>query len=66
MIEGAKYIKTVKDIKNTFGIESVSHFENQCKINGKLVKINITVKQQKTPNRRFVYYYSATETGAKK
>jgi len=49
MIEGAKYIKTEKDFKNTFGIESVSYFENQCKINGKLFKINITVKRQKSP-----------------
>jgi len=66
MIEGAKYIQTVKDIKNTFGIENVSYFENQCKINGKLFKINITVKQQKLTNRRFAYYYSATEIGIKK
>jgi len=61
MIEGAKFIKTVEDAKNTDGIESVSYFENICKINGKPFKINITVKKQKILNRRFAYYYSATE-----
>jgi len=66
MIEGAKFLKTVEDTKGTFGIESVSYFENQCKINGKVFKINITVKQQKSPKRRFAYYYSATEREAKK
>ncbi|MDR1836305.1 MAG: hypothetical protein LBQ89_01460 [Treponema sp.] len=59
MIERAKFIKTVKDNKDTSGIESVSYFENQCKINGKLFNINITVKKQKSINRRFAYYYSA-------
>jgi hypothetical protein len=61
MIEGAKFIKTVKDTKNTDGIESVSYFENICKINGKPFRINITVKKQKILDRRFAYYYSATE-----
>jgi len=61
MIEGARYLKTVKDTKNTFGIENVSYFENQCKINGKLFNVNITIKQQKSLNRMFAYYYSATE-----
>jgi len=61
MMEGAKFLKTVEDTKGTFGIESVSYFENQCKINGKVFKINITVKQQKSSKRRFAYYYSATE-----
>jgi len=66
MIEGAKFLKTVKDTKNTHGIDSVSYFENRCYINGNLFKINITVKKQKTLNRIFVYYYSATEIEAKK
>jgi hypothetical protein len=61
MIEGAKFRKTVKDNKNTPGIEEVSYFENWCKINGKLFKNNITVKKQRVLGRRFVYYYSATE-----
>jgi hypothetical protein len=61
MIEGARFLRTVEDTKGTFGIESVCYFENQCKINGKLFKINITIKQQKSPKRRFAYYYSATE-----
>ena len=61
MIKGAKYIETVKDKKNTPGIDSVSYFENQCKINGKIFKINITIKTQKLYNRRFAYYFSATE-----
>jgi hypothetical protein len=61
MIEGAKFLKTEKDNKNTPGIENVSYFENQCKINGKPFRINITVKKQKSPDRRFAYYYSATE-----
>jgi hypothetical protein len=66
MIEGAKFLKTVKDRKGTFGIENVSYFKNQCKINGKEFKINITIKQQKLPKRRFAYYYSATELEVKK
>ena len=61
MIKGAKFMKTVKDAKNTHGIDSVSYFENRCYINGTLYKINITVKKQKTLNRIFAYYYSATE-----
>jgi hypothetical protein len=61
MIESARFLKTVEDTKNTKGIESVSYFENQCGINGKLFKINITVKKQKSLERRFAYYYSATE-----
>jgi len=61
MIEEAKFIKTIEDTKNTKGIESVSYFENTCRINGKPFKINITVKKQKILDRWFVYYYSATE-----
>jgi hypothetical protein len=57
MIEGAKLLKTVKDVKNTPGIDDVSSFENLCKINGRLFRINITVKRMKS--RRFAYYYSA-------
>ena len=66
MIEGAKFLKTVKDTKNTHGINSVSYFDNRCYINGNLFKINITVKKQKSLNRMFAYYYSATEINAKK
>ena len=66
MIEGARFLQTVEDIKHTPGIESVSYFENQCMINGRLYKINITVKKQMLLNRRFVCYYSATEFDAKK
>ena len=61
MIEGAKFLQTVDDTKRTSGIESVSYFTNQCWINGKRFKINITVKKQKSHDRRFAYYYSATE-----
>jgi hypothetical protein len=61
MIEGAKFFKTVEDIKNTRGIENVSYFENFCKINGRLFRVNITIKKQKIPDRYFAYYYSATE-----
>ena len=57
MIETAIFIKTGEDDKNTPGIESVSEFENRCKINGILHKIRIVVKKQ--PNRRFAYYYGA-------
>ena len=57
MIETALLVKTGADEKNTPGIESVSEFENRCKINGKLYKIRIIVKKQ--PNRHFVYYYGA-------
>ena len=66
MIEGAKFLQTVEDTKDTQGIENVSYFENQCKINGKPFRINITVKKQKSLNRRFAYYYSATEIETKK
>jgi len=61
MIENAKFMKTTEDTKNTNGIESVSYFDNRCYINGKLFKINITVKKQKSYDRIFAYYYSATE-----
>jgi hypothetical protein len=66
MTEGAKFRKTVKDTKNTHGIDSVSYFDNRCYINGNLFKINITIKKQKSLNRMFAYYYSATEIEAKK
>jgi hypothetical protein len=59
MVEGAKFLKTTQDDKNTPGIEEVSYFENQCKINGKLFKINIVVKKIVDSHRRFAYYYSA-------
>jgi hypothetical protein len=65
MIKGAKFLRTVEDAKDTRGIESVSYFENACKINGKLFRINITVKKQKILDRRFAYYYSATEFNVK-
>ena len=58
MIETARLVKTGKDAKNTRGIESVSDFENICKIEGKPYKVRIIVKKQ--PNRRFAYYYGAT------
>ena len=61
MIEGARFLRTVEDTKRTSGIEDVSYFTNQCRINDKLFKINITVKKQKFHERRFAYYYSATE-----
>jgi hypothetical protein len=64
MIAGAQFLKTTKDEKNTPGIEEVSYFENRCKINGKLFKITIIVKKQQLVDRRFVYYYSATECKA--
>ncbi|MDR1212011.1 MAG: hypothetical protein LBK40_07265 [Spirochaetaceae bacterium] len=57
IIEKAKFLKTVKDAKNTPGIADVSYFESLCKINGRLFRINITVKR--IENRRFAYYYSA-------
>jgi hypothetical protein len=66
MIEGAKFLETTEDIKNTPGIESVSYFENYCRINGYMFKINITIKTQKSAKRRFAYYFSATEIGVKK
>jgi len=59
IIETAVLIKTEDDNKKTRGIESVSEFENRCKINGKLYKIRIIVKKQ--PNRYFIYYYGAVE-----
>jgi hypothetical protein len=57
MIETSILKKTGKDTKNTPGIESVSEFENYCKIDGKVYKIHIVVKKQ--PDRRFAYYYGA-------
>ena len=64
MIEGARFLKTVEDSKKTPGIESVSYFENACKINGRPFKINITVKKILDTDRRFVYYYSASRLEA--
>ena len=60
MIEGAQFIETVADSKETPGIENVSYFTNYCKINGKLFKVTITVKKMLDKDRRFVYYYAAT------
>ena len=60
MIEGAQYLNTTDDNKKTPGIENVSYFENFCKINGRLFRINITVKKMFDKNRYFVYYYAAT------
>jgi len=60
MIERAKFLKTVEDTKKTPGIENVSYFENFCKINSKLFRINITVKKMLDKNRRYAYYYAAT------
>ena len=65
MIEGAKFLKTIDDTKKTPGIENVSYFENLCKINGKPFRINITVKKMLDKNRRFAYYYAATNFEAK-
>jgi len=59
MIKTAVLIKTEADNRKTRGIESVSEFENRCKINGKPYKIRIIVKKQ--PSRYFVYYYGAVE-----
>ena len=59
MIKTAVLIKTETDNRKTRGIESVSEFENQCKINGKPYKIRIIVKKQ--PSRYFAYYYGAVE-----
>jgi len=61
MIEGARFLNSIKDNKNTPGIECVLYLENKCYINGKLFNINITVKKQKSKDRMFAYYYSATE-----
>ena len=66
MIEGARLLKTAEDTKNSREIESVSYFENFCEINGSLFKINITIKKQKSLDRRFAYYYSATAFDDKK
>ena len=59
MIETATLVATEKDTKNTPGIESVSEFENYCKIDGKDYHIRIIVKKQ--ANRYFAYYYGATK-----
>ena len=61
MLEGAMFLKSTEDTKNTPGIKSVSYFENNCRINGKFFKINITIKNQESLNRKFAYYYTATE-----
>jgi hypothetical protein len=61
MIKTAVLVKTEKDNKQTRDIESVSEFENWCRIEGKLYKIRIVVKQQ--PERYFAYYFGAVEAG---
>ena len=60
MIEEAKFLNTIEDNKKTPGIENVSYFINFCKINGRLFKIDITVKKMLDKNRYFAYYYAAT------
>lgn len=59
MIRTAILVKTEIDYKQTRGIESVSEFENYCKIESKMYKIRIIIKKQ--PNRHFAYYYGAVE-----
>ena len=59
MLKYAVLVKTENDKKGTRGIESVSEFENWCKIDGKFYKIRIIVKKQS--NRYFAYYYGAVE-----
>ena len=60
MLENAEFVDTVADSKNTPGIENVSYFSSFCKINGRLFKINVTVKKMLDIDRRFAYYYAAT------
>ena len=57
MIETSALIATVKDAKNTPGIESVSEFRGCCKINGGLHTVRIITKKQR--DRHFAYYYGA-------
>jgi len=59
MLETAVLVRTEGDNKKTRGIESVSEFENYCRIEGKLNKIRIIVKKQ--PSRYFVYYFGAVQ-----
>jgi len=55
MLENAEFIMSVEDFNKTPGIESVSYFENKCKINGRLFKISITIKSQtKIPETSFI------------
>jgi hypothetical protein len=63
MIKSAVLVKTEEDNKKTRDIESVSEFENWCRIEGKLYKIRIIVKKQ--PERYFVYYFGAVEQKSK-
>jgi hypothetical protein len=53
------HLITEEDNKQTRDIESVSEFENWCRIEGKLYKIRIVVKKQ--PERYFAYYFGAVE-----
>ena len=64
MIETAILIKTGEDLKNTPGIESVSEFQNNCRIDGEFYKIRIIVKKQS--NRYFIYYYGAVSAEIQK
>lgn len=57
MVKTAVLVKTEEDNKQTRDIESVSEFENWCRIEGKLYKIRIVVKKQ--PERYFAYYFGA-------
>jgi hypothetical protein len=63
MIKTAVLVKTEEDNKQTRDIESVSGFENWCRIEGKLYKIRIVVKKQ--PERYFAYYFGAVEQRGK-
>jgi hypothetical protein len=58
IIENAKFIKTVPDNKGTAGIENVSYFGIDAKLNDTLYSIKLTVKKHMSSEQRIYYYHS--------
>ena len=60
MLENSLFFDTVPDEKNTPGIENVSYFDYNCKINGKAFSVRLILKKAIGDDTRFFYYYKLT------
>jgi hypothetical protein len=58
IIESAKFVETVPDNKGTVGIENVSYFEIDAKLNNTLYTVKLTVKKHVSSEQRIYYYHS--------
>ena len=61
MLEDSIFCGTVPDNKNKPGIENVSYFTYNCKVNGKIYCVILTVKKAYNDDVRFFYYYKLTD-----